>query len=625
MPLPDGLPAITVTASFAAIDGSPAVGGHVIFDPGQRVEDATGGLIMEGPAVCPIDSTGVMKPAVLPYTDDTDLSPTGFSYTVTETVNGQPVTTYQIELPSTLGATVDLSTLAPATSPPEPTAFGTANTWTGTQTFAGNPPMIVPSGANGDVLTVDAEGNVTPQAPTGGDGGGSVDSVTAGDASMTVGGTGSSPTVETGRLDQIATLHPPTSAVAMNGQKHTGLGNGSASGDSVAYGQLGTAAFQPASAFDAAGSAGSAQTAAETYAASQASAAQSNAETFATSAVGTETARAEAAEALALPRTGGSLSGPATVVPVTLADAATVTLNAAASSTFKVTLGGNRTLASPASPVDGQTITVEVIQDGTGSRTLAYGAAYQFPASIGTPVLSATAGARDFLAFRYNADDTTWWCVGYVPAQALTTPSAVSQGGTGQASLTAYALLAGGTTTTGALQQVTGLGSAGWVLTSNGPAALPSFQAASAGGTYTAPTASVNYKSATPASSASLTAVMVGLGSTYTPGTTGIVEITLTGYAGTLTGVSTQTIGGRYGTGSAPANGVAATGNRWGSSSDTVNHTNGVATVVAFAFTDRLALTAGTTYWFDLVQATGNATDSVQLSNISMNIKELLA
>jgi len=55
------------------------------------------------------------------------------------------------------------------------------------------------------------------------------------------------------------------------------------------------------------------------------------------------------------------------------------------------------------------------------------------------------------------------------------------QGGTGLSSLTAYAVLAGGTTSTGAFQQVSGLGDAGQVLTSNGAAALPTWQAASGG------------------------------------------------------------------------------------------------------------------------------------------------
>ena len=53
----------------------------------------------------------------------------------------------------------------------------------------------------------------------------------------------------------------------------------------------------------------------------------------------------------------------------------------------------------------------------------------------------------------------------------------VNYGGTGDTTLTAYAILAGGTTSTGALQQVSGVGSSGQVLTSNGASALPTWQA----------------------------------------------------------------------------------------------------------------------------------------------------
>lgn len=61
----------------------------------------------------------------------------------------------------------------------------------------------------------------------------------------------------------------------------------------------------------------------------------------------------------------------------------------------------------------------------------------------------------------------------------------VAQGGTGGTSLAAYAVLCGGTTSTGALQSVSGLGSSGQVLTSNGASALPTWQPASGGGSGT--------------------------------------------------------------------------------------------------------------------------------------------
>lgn len=58
----------------------------------------------------------------------------------------------------------------------------------------------------------------------------------------------------------------------------------------------------------------------------------------------------------------------------------------------------------------------------------------------------------------------------------------VAGGGTGVATLTAYAVMCGGTTGTGAVQSVSGVGTSGQVLTSNGAAALPTWQASGAGG-----------------------------------------------------------------------------------------------------------------------------------------------
>jgi hypothetical protein len=58
----------------------------------------------------------------------------------------------------------------------------------------------------------------------------------------------------------------------------------------------------------------------------------------------------------------------------------------------------------------------------------------------------------------------------------------VADGGTGVSSLTAYAVMCGGTTSTSPVQSVASLGTSGWVLTSNGAGALPTFQAASGSG-----------------------------------------------------------------------------------------------------------------------------------------------
>ena len=58
-----------------------------------------------------------------------------------------------------------------------------------------------------------------------------------------------------------------------------------------------------------------------------------------------------------------------------------------------------------------------------------------------------------------------------------TIPLTVAQGGTGISSATAYALICGGTTSTGVLQPLSSVGTSGFCLSSGGAGALPSFSA----------------------------------------------------------------------------------------------------------------------------------------------------
>ena len=65
--------------------------------------------------------------------------------------------------------------------------------------------------------------------------------------------------------------------------------------------------------------------------------------------------------------------------------------------------------------------------------------------------------------------------IGQGAADPIFGTATVPGGGTGLTTLTAYAVLTGGTTATGNLQQVSGLGSSGQVLTSAGASALPTW------------------------------------------------------------------------------------------------------------------------------------------------------
>jgi hypothetical protein len=77
-----------------------------------------------------------------------------------------------------------------------------------------------------------------------------------------------------------------------------------------------------------------------------------------------------------------------------LTDGATITPDFALANNFSVTLGGSRTLANPTNIAEGQSGSIFITQDGTGSRTLAYGSHWDF-ATGAAPTLSTTAAAVD--------------------------------------------------------------------------------------------------------------------------------------------------------------------------------------------------------------------------------------
>ena len=77
-----------------------------------------------------------------------------------------------------------------------------------------------------------------------------------------------------------------------------------------------------------------------------------------------------------------------------LTDGTNISVDLNAGQNFTVTLAGNRTLDNPTNCVAGQVGSIFVVQDGTGSRTLAYGTSWDFPGGT-APVLSTDAAAID--------------------------------------------------------------------------------------------------------------------------------------------------------------------------------------------------------------------------------------
>ena len=78
----------------------------------------------------------------------------------------------------------------------------------------------------------------------------------------------------------------------------------------------------------------------------------------------------------------------------TLTDGATVTPDFAASNNYTLTLGGNRTIANPTNLTAGQSGSIFLVQDGTGSRTVSWGSYWDFAGGT-APTLTTTANAVD--------------------------------------------------------------------------------------------------------------------------------------------------------------------------------------------------------------------------------------
>lgn len=109
---------------------------------------------------------------------------------------------------------------------------------------------------------------------------------------------------------------------------------------------------------------------------------------------------------------GGTMRQYVAPAVVALTFGTSVAVNAAAGNSFNLTLTASTgTIANPANPVDGEVIRFRISQDSTGSRTVAWGTAYDFGAAT-APVLSTGAGKVDICAFEYVASIGKWCYLG---------------------------------------------------------------------------------------------------------------------------------------------------------------------------------------------------------------------
>jgi hypothetical protein len=115
---------------------------------------------------------------------------------------------------------------------------------------------------------------------------------------------------------------------------------------------------------------------------------------------------------------------------------------------------------------------------------------FQAAASGGITTLAGDSGSATGSTVTLTGSTTGLTFTGASATVTLGGTLNVAHGGTGDTSLTAYAVLCGGTTSTSAVQSVASVGTTGQVLTSNGAGALPTFQAAPAALTWQAISAS---------------------------------------------------------------------------------------------------------------------------------------
>jgi len=108
-----------------------------------------------------------------------------------------------------------------------------------------------------------------------------------------------------------------------------------------------------------------------------------------------------------------SVEPPVAPAVIALTDAPTIVVNAALGNDFRVTLGGNRTIANPTNPTDGQQIIFQITQGAGGSQTVTWDTAYLF-AGAAKPTLSTGGGQTDLVGFTYNAAASSWLLVAFV-------------------------------------------------------------------------------------------------------------------------------------------------------------------------------------------------------------------
>lgn len=127
MALPAGITTVTVTRTYLDGEGAP-LNANVAFAPSIVAlnHPATDSTIVMEPVVVDADQHGQVT-ATLIATDDTDTTPTGWTWTVTEWVEGVRLASWPLSVPTTAAGTgLDLADVAPAVDPVTVVSYATS-------------------------------------------------------------------------------------------------------------------------------------------------------------------------------------------------------------------------------------------------------------------------------------------------------------------------------------------------------------------------------------------------------------------------------------------------------------------------------------------------------------------
>lgn len=127
MAFPSGASTITLTGTLPSPVAGTARTGRIVFTPSARLVDSTQKAIYSGGGSIALDADGKFSVTLL-CNDDPDVLPIGWRWQIDEQPSGGTRVIYWIDLPSTLGPTVDLSALAEVS---EPDGSGTSTSPTG--------------------------------------------------------------------------------------------------------------------------------------------------------------------------------------------------------------------------------------------------------------------------------------------------------------------------------------------------------------------------------------------------------------------------------------------------------------------------------------------------------------